>query len=30
MNGLMVNYLRIAPFIATFGMYYILQGVGYT
>jgi ribose transport system permease protein len=30
LNGLMVNYLRIAPFIATFGMYYILQGVGYT
>jgi ribose transport system permease protein len=29
-NGLLVNYLRIAPFIATFGMYYILQGVGYT
>jgi ribose transport system permease protein len=29
-NGVMVNYLRIAPFIATFGMYYILQGVGYT
>jgi ribose transport system permease protein len=30
LNGVMVNYLRIAPFIATFGMYYILQGVGYT
>jgi len=29
-NGVLVNYLRIAPFIATFGMYYILQGVGYT
>jgi ribose transport system permease protein len=29
-NGVMVNYLRIAPFIATFGMYYILQGIGYT
>src|SRR5205085_3739715 len=29
-NGVMVNYLRVAPFIATFGMYYILQGVGYT
>ena len=29
-NGLAVNYLRIAPFIATFGMYYILQGIGYT
>ena len=30
LNGVMVNYLRVAPFIATFGMYYILQGVGYT
>ena len=30
LNGVLVNYLRIAPFIATFGMYYILQGVGYT
>jgi ribose transport system permease protein len=29
-NGVLVNYLRIAPFIATFGMYYVLQGVGYT
>jgi ribose transport system permease protein len=29
-NGVLVNYLRIAPFIATFGMYYILQGLGYT
>jgi ribose transport system permease protein len=29
-NGVLVNYLRVAPFIATFGMYYILQGVGYT
>ena len=29
-NGALVNYLRIAPFIATFGMYYILQGLGYT
>lgn len=29
-NGLLVNFLKIAPFIATFGMYYILQGVGYT
>ena len=25
-----MNYLRIAPFIATFGMYYILTGVAYT
>ena len=30
LNGVLVNYLRIAPFIATFGMYYVLQGVGYT
>jgi len=30
LNGVLGNYLRIAPFIATFGMYYILQGVGYT
>ncbi len=30
LNGVLDNYLRIAPFIATFGMYYILQGVGYT
>jgi ribose transport system permease protein len=30
MNGVMVNYLRIAPFIATFGMYFILQGLAYT
>jgi ribose transport system permease protein len=30
LNGVMVNYLRIAPFIATFGMYFILQGIGYT
>ena len=29
-NGVLVNFLRIAPFIATFGMYYILQGLGYT
>jgi ribose transport system permease protein len=29
-NGLVVNALRIAPFIATFGMYYILQGIAYT
>ncbi len=29
-NGLLVNYLRIAPFIATFGMYFILQGIAYT
>jgi ribose transport system permease protein len=29
-NGVLVNFLRIAPFVATFGMYYILQGVAYT
>jgi ribose/xylose/arabinose/galactoside ABC-type transport system permease subunit len=29
-NGLLVNYLRIAPFIATFGMYYILTGIAFT
>jgi ribose transport system permease protein len=29
-NGLLVNLLRISPLITTFGMYYILQGVGYT
>src|SRR5581483_1748398 len=29
-NGLLVNVLNIAPFVATFGMFYILQGVGYT
>ncbi len=29
-NGLLVNLLKIAPFIATFGMYFILQGVAYT
>jgi len=29
-NGLLVNVLNIAPFVATFGMYYILQGVAYT
>jgi len=29
-NGLVVNLLRISPLITTFGMYYILQGVGYT
>jgi ribose transport system permease protein len=29
-NGVLVNFLRIAPFIATFGMYYILQGIAYT
>ena len=30
LNGLMVNYLRIAPFVATFGMYFILQGIGFS
>jgi ribose/xylose/arabinose/galactoside ABC-type transport system permease subunit len=29
-NGVLVNYLRIAPFIATFGVYYILTGVAFT
>jgi len=29
-NGLLVNWVRISPFIATFGMLYILQGVAYT
>jgi ribose transport system permease protein len=29
-NGLLVNALRIAPFVATFGMFYILQGIAYT
>lgn len=29
-NGLLVNVLAIAPFIATFGTYFILQGVAYT
>jgi ribose/xylose/arabinose/galactoside ABC-type transport system permease subunit len=29
-NGLLVNVLKIAPFVATFGMFYILEGVAYT
>jgi ribose transport system permease protein len=29
-NGLVINRLRVAPFIATFGMNYILVGVAYT
>jgi len=29
-NGLMVNVFNIAPFVATFGMFYILQGAAYT
>jgi len=29
-NGLLVNVLKIAPFIATFGTYFILQGLAYT
>jgi ribose transport system permease protein len=29
-NGLVINRLKIAPFIATFAMYYILLGAGYT
>jgi ribose/xylose/arabinose/galactoside ABC-type transport system permease subunit len=29
-NGVLVNFFRIAPFIATFGMYFILQGIAYT
>ncbi len=29
-NGVLVNHLRIAPFIATFGVYYVLTGVAFT
>jgi len=29
-NAALINYLDIPPFVATFGMYYILQGVAYT
>jgi ribose/xylose/arabinose/galactoside ABC-type transport system permease subunit len=29
-NGVLVNYLRIAPFIATFGTYYVLTGLAFT
>jgi ribose/xylose/arabinose/galactoside ABC-type transport system permease subunit len=29
-NGVLVNYLRIGPFIATFGVYYILTGIAFT
>lgn len=29
-NGLLVNWLRVSPFVATFGMFYVLQGVAYT
>jgi ribose/xylose/arabinose/galactoside ABC-type transport system permease subunit len=29
-NGVLVSYLRIAPFIATFGTYYILTGIAFT
>jgi ribose transport system permease protein len=29
-NGVMVNVFNVAPFVATFGMFYILEGVGYT
>jgi ribose transport system permease protein len=29
-NGLLVNWARVSPFVATFGMLYILQGVAYT
>jgi ribose transport system permease protein len=29
-NGVMVNLFNVAPFVATFGMFYILEGVGYT
>jgi ribose transport system permease protein len=28
-NGVLVNYLRVAPFIATFGVYYILTGIAF-
>ena len=29
-NGLLVNWVKISPFVATFGMLYILQGIAYT
>jgi ribose transport system permease protein len=29
-NGLLVNWVRISPFVATFGVLYVLQGVAYT
>lgn len=29
-NGLLVTWIKITPFVATFGMLYILQGVAYT
>ena len=29
-NGILVNFFNIAPFVATFGMYYILSGAAYT
>jgi ribose/xylose/arabinose/galactoside ABC-type transport system permease subunit len=29
-NGLVINLLNVAPFVATFGMNYILVGAGYT
>jgi ribose transport system permease protein len=29
-NGLVINRLNVAPFVATFGMNYILVGAGYT
>jgi ribose transport system permease protein len=29
-NGVLINYLRIAPFVATFGVYYILTGLAFT
>lgn len=29
-NGLLVNRLNVSPFVATFGMLYVLQGLAYT
>jgi ribose transport system permease protein len=29
-NGLLVNWVKVSPFVATFGMLYVLQGLAYT
>jgi ribose transport system permease protein len=29
-NGLLVTWIKITPFVATFGMLYVLQGIAYT
>lgn len=29
-NGLLVTWIKITPFVATFGMLYVLQGIGYS